>query len=362
MRKLKYSLLTVTALTAVSLSNYNNDNVVFANDNISQILSNIDEKSDSSLNDGISKLENQITETQLENDKLASDIEKLDSELKALSESIIALNEQLKEQAKSAQISNNTHNNFITTLLDSKNLGDALNRITAMNTISSANQKLKDDLETKKVDMESKQKINQEKIKELESNILQLNEAKAELEVLKLKLQKENEARIAEAEAAALEVRELNANVASGMTSYMPPIVPSGANASITSSSSLANKHTGSGNMYSWGQCTWGVKSLANWVGTYWGNASQWGYSAAAEGFNVGTTPVVGAIIVFNDGGYGHVGYVTDVRSDGMIQIMESNYGGSAYAVDPRGIGNFRGWFNPNSGWASISYIYPPVG
>ena len=112
-------------------------------------------------------------------------------------------------------------------------------------------------------------------------------------------------------------------------------------------------------NSYPWGQCTWGVKVLAPWVGNYWGNAAQWTASAASAGFRTGSAPVAGSVIVWNDGGYGHVAYVTDVREDGMIQVLEANHGGSADAADPRGIGNYRGWFNPHNGIGSVSYIYP---
>lgn len=112
-------------------------------------------------------------------------------------------------------------------------------------------------------------------------------------------------------------------------------------------------------NSYPWGQCTWGVRVLAgDWVGPFWGNGAQWDDSARAQGLRVGTTPVVGSVIVWDDGGYGHVAYVTDVREDGYIQVHEANYGGSAYAADPRGIGNYRGWFKPTG----VSYIYPPEG
>ena len=42
-----------------------------------------------------------------------------------------------------------------------------------------------------------------------------------------------------------------------------------------------------------------------------------------------------------------------------MIQVLEANHGGSADAADPRGIGNYRGWFNPKGIIGSVSYIYP---
>ena len=109
-------------------------------------------------------------------------------------------------------------------------------------------------------------------------------------------------------------------------------------------------------NTYPWGQCTWGAKEMAPWVMNYWGNAGDWAASAAAAGFKVGTTPKVGAIIVWTNGGYGHVGYVTEVREDGSIQIIESNYAGISTPT------NVRGWFNPTTtGEGVVSYIYPPA-
>ena len=58
---------------------------------------------------------------------------------------------------------------------------------------------------------------------------------------------------------------------------------------------------------------------------------------------------------------YGHVAFVTGVNFDtGEIQVHEANYLGTAYEADPRGIGNYRGWFNPNAaGLGEVSYIYP---
>ena len=110
---------------------------------------------------------------------------------------------------------------------------------------------------------------------------------------------------------------------------------------------------------YPWGQCTWGVKVLAPWVGPQWGNANQWANSAIREGYTTGNTPKVGSIIMWPGlgGGYGHVAYVTEVREDGMIQVMEANFAGSADAADPRGVQNYRGWFNPHSVGAH-TYIY----
>ncbi|HEM6338826.1 TPA: CHAP domain-containing protein [Streptococcus suis] len=78
---------------------------------------------------------------------------------------------------------------------------------------------------------------------------------------------------------------------------------------------------------------------------------------AAAQGYEVGTTPKVGAVIVWTDGGYGHVGVVTEVGENGLIQIVESNYNGNMT------VANYRGFFNPlETGAGTVSYIYPPAG
>lgn len=101
---------------------------------------------------------------------------------------------------------------------------------------------------------------------------------------------------------------------------------------------------------YPVGQCTWGVKVVAPWAGSFWGNADQWPASAAAAGFKTGTTPKVGAIISWSGC---HVAYVTDVREDGMIQVIEANYAGN------QSIANYRGWFNPIGIQGTVTYIYP---
>lgn len=109
-------------------------------------------------------------------------------------------------------------------------------------------------------------------------------------------------------------------------------------------------------NTYPLGQCTWGAKEAAPWVGNNWGNANDWAATAASLGYEVGTTPKVGAVIVWSDGYYGHVGVVTDVSETGQIQIVESNYNGYM------SVANYRGWFTPSGEGAIISYIYAPAG
>lgn len=109
-------------------------------------------------------------------------------------------------------------------------------------------------------------------------------------------------------------------------------------------------------NTYPVGQCTWGAKEAAPWIGNYWGNANDWAVKAASLGYEVGATPKVGAVMVWTDGGYGHVAVVTAVSETGEIQVVESNYAGNTALAD------YRGWFNPANESAQISYIYAPEG
>ena len=110
-------------------------------------------------------------------------------------------------------------------------------------------------------------------------------------------------------------------------------------------------------NTYPTGQCTWGVKEMAPWVGNYWGNARDWIASAQNAGYSTGSTPTVGSVAVWPEdgGGYGHVAYVMSVTNNNSIQVMESNYAGNM------SIGNYRGEFDPTNTYSgsSVSYIYP---
>ena len=106
-------------------------------------------------------------------------------------------------------------------------------------------------------------------------------------------------------------------------------------------------------NTYPAGQCTWGVKSLASWVGNNWGNGADWAQSASNAGYYVSSTPAVGTVASWDDGGYGHVAYVTNVdEQTGMIQALEANYAGN------QAINNYRGWFDPTTCQGQVSYIY----
>ncbi len=105
-----------------------------------------------------------------------------------------------------------------------------------------------------------------------------------------------------------------------------------------------------SGNGYDYGFCTWYVATQIK-VPSNWGNASSWAYYAGLSGWNVSSTPTIGAIAQtpYAAGGEGHVAIVTAVKGN-QIQYRDMN--------------GIAGWGAVGySGWVSASrypnYITP---
>lgn len=334
----------------------------------------------------VSAIKSQQEKLQAENEKLTAESEKLSAEIDELSKNIVARNESLANQARSAQTSG-TVTSYINTIVNSSSITEAISRVTAMNEIISANNKM---LEQQKADKEAiaeKQIANNEAIntvianqqtladdaqalttKEAELKVAQINlaaeKASAEGEKNSLLEQKAAAQKAAEAAAAAeaayrsQQASQLQAIQASGNTNLSAqiqavsggtPVAAAPAPAAAVSNVSYSSDAS----TYPVGQCTWGVKTLAPWAGNYWGNGGQWAASAAAAGFRVGSQPQVGAIACWNDGGYGHVAVVTAVQSANNIQVSEANYAGN------QSLGNHRGWFDPTNAQGYVTYIYP---
>ncbi len=84
-----------------------------------------------------------------------------------------------------------------------------------------------------------------------------------------------------------------------------------------------------SGNLYAPGNCTWYVKNRRPDLPNNLGNANTWYSMAAADGYNVGSTPKKGAVGTSTAGWLGHVVYVEGVSLDGQyVTISEMNYAG----------------------------------
>lgn len=359
----------------------------------------------------VSEIKQQQENLQAENDRLNEESERLSSEIDELSKNIVARQESLANQARSAQTTG-TATSYINAIVSSGSLTEAISRISAMNEIADANNKMLQEQKRDKEDIAQKQKENNDAIntviankQQLEDDAQALSTKEAELKVAQLNLaaekssaeneknallQQKAEAEKAAAAAAAAEAayrakqKEQQAAVkASANTSLQaqvqaaaqtpaatpaaaPAATPAAAQTSVAAQPAVQTQaaaapvattsrptYSTSASSYPVGECTWGAKTLAPWAGDYWGNGGQWAASAAAAGFRTGSQPQVGAIACWNDGGYGHVAVVTAVQSTTSIQVSESNYNGI------RSIGNYRGWFNPTTAQGTVTYIYP---
>lgn len=351
----------------------------------------------------VSEIKKQQADLQAENDRLNDESEKLSAEIDELSKNIVARQESLANQARSAQTTG-TATSYINAIVSSGSLTEAISRISAMNEIADANNKMLQEQKRDKEEIAKKQKENNDAINTVIANKQQLDDdaqalttKEAELKVAQLNLaaekstaeneknalvQQKAEAEKAAAAAAAAEAayrakqKEQQAAVkASANTTLQAqvqaaaqtpavsgaPATPAAPAAQATTQKVAAAPaattsrptYSSSASSYPVGECTWGAKVLAPWAGDYWGNGGQWAASAAAAGFRTGSQPQVGAIACWNDGGYGHVAVVTAVQSTTSIQVSESNYLGI------RSIGNYRGWFNPVNAQGTVTYIYP---
>ena len=336
------------------------------------------------IQEQVSAIQAEQSNLQAENDRLQAESKKLESEITELSKNIVSRNDSLQKQARSAQ-TNGAATSYINTIVNSKSITEAISRVAAMSEIVSANNKMLEQQKADKKAISEKQVANNDAINtvianqqkladdaqtlttkqaELKAAELNLAAEKATAEDEKASLLEKKAAAEAEAKAAAEAEAAYKAKqasqeqtvVASGNTTFTAEVQAVSESSSSYTPALVKHHPTYSTNASSYptGECTWGAKTLAPWAGDYWGNGAQWATSAAAAGFRTGSTPQVGAIACWNDGGYGHVAVVTAVSSSTSIQVSESNYGGN------RTIGNKRGWFNPTTtSEGFVTYIYP---
>lgn len=418
---MKKKLLTTILLTTVALSQVgtvisvgadSTDDKIAAQESKIADLSSKEQSAQAQVDQiqsQVSEIKKQQETLKAENDRLNEESAKLSAEIEELSKNIVARQESLANQARSAQTTG-TATSYINAIVSSGSLTEAISRVSAMNEIASANNKMLEEQKRDKEDIDAKQKENNDAINTVIANQQQLNDdeqalatKEAELKVAQLNLAAEKStaendknallaekvaAEKAAAEAAAAEAAyraqqeeqrkavEASANTslqaqvqAATQTTAAEQAATEGAQPQATVSTPAAPAvqtqtvatpaatsrptYSSSASSYPVGECTWGAKVLAPWAGDYWGNGAQWAASAAAAGFRTGSQPQVGAIACWNDGGYGHVAVVTAVQSTTSIQVSESNYLGI------RSIGNYRGWFNPVNAQGSVTYIYP---
>ena len=381
-----------TVLSSVQ-ANTTNEKIAAQDSKISELTTQQKEaqKQVDEIQTQVTAIQTEQEKLQAENEKLQEESKKLEGEIIELSKNIVARNESLENQARSAQ-TNGTATSYINTIINSNSITEAISRVAAMSEIVSANNKMLQQQKEDKKAISEKQVANNNAIntvianqqtladdaqalttKQAELKAAELNlaaeKATAESEkatLLEQKAAAEAEAKAAaEAEAAykAKQTSQQQTVAASANTTFAAQVQATSSSSSDDDSSytpavtTVSQRPTYSSNASSYpvGQCTWGAKTLAPWAGDYWGNGGQWAASAAAAGFRTGSTPQVGAIASWDDGGYGHVAVVTAVESSTRIQVSECNYDGSG--TQP--IGNYRGWFNPTASRGTVRYIYP---
>ena len=381
-----------TVLSSVQ-ANTTNEKIAAQDSKISELTTQQKEaqKQVDEIQTQVTAIQTEQEKLQAENEKLQEESKKLEGEITELSKNIVARNESLENQARSAQ-TNGTATSYINTIINSNSITEAISRVAAMSEIVSANNKMLQQQKEDKKAISEKQVANNDAIntvianqqtladdaqalttKQAELKAAELNlaaeKATAESEkatLLEQKAAAEAEAKAAaEAEAAykAKQASQQQTVAASANTTFAAQVQATSSSSSYDDSSytpaptPVSQRPTYSTNASSYpvGQCTWGAKTLAPWAGDYWGNGGQWAASAAAAGFRTGSTPQVGAIASWDDGGYGHVAVVTAVESSTRIQVSECNYDGSG--TQP--IGNYRGWFNPTASRGTVRYIYP---
>ncbi|MGC3942546.1 CHAP domain-containing protein [Streptococcus koreensis] len=413
---MKKKLLTTILLSTVALSQVgtvisvgadSTDDKIAVQDSKIADLSSKEQSAQAEVNQiqsQVSEIKKQQESLKAENERLNEESARLSAEIEELSKNIVARQDSLANQARSAQTTG-TATSYINAIVSSGSLTEAISRVSAMNEIASANNKMLEEQKRDKEAIDAKQKENNDAINTVIANQQQLNDdeqalatKEAELKVAQLNLaaekstaENEKNALLAEkaaaekaaAEAAAAEAAyraqqeeqrkavEASANTnlqaqvqaatqtpaadaAQPQATVATPAAPAVQTQTVATPAATSRPtYSSSASSYPVGECTWGAKVLAPWAGDYWGNGAQWAASAAAAGFRTGSQPQVGAIACWNDGGYGHVAVVTAVQSPTSIQVSESNYLGI------RSIGNYRGWFNPVNAQGSLTYIYP---
>lgn len=413
---MKKKLLTTILLSTVALSQVgtvisvgadSTDDKIAAQDSKIADLSSKEQSAQAEVDQiqsQVSEIKKQQETLKAENERLNEESARLSAEIEELSKNIVARQESLANQARSAQTTG-TATSYINAIVSSGSLTEAISRVSAMNEIASANNKMLEEQKRDKEAIDAKQKENNDAINTVIANQQKLDEdaqvlttKEAELKVAQLNLaaekstaENEKNALLAEkaaaekaaAEAAAAEAAyraqqeeqrkavEASANtnlqaqvqaatqtpaaeVAQPQETVSTPAAPAVQTQTVATPAATSRPtYSSSASSYPVGECTWGAKVLAPWAGDYWGNGAQWAASAAAAGFRTGSQPQVGAIACWNDGGYGHVAVVTAVQSTTSIQVSESNYLGI------RSIGNYRGWFNPVNAQGTVTYIYP---
>ena len=203
---MKKKLLTTILLTTVALSQVgtvisvgadSTDDKIAAQDNKIADLSSKEQSAQAQVDQiqaQVSEIKKQQETLKAENERLNEESAKLSAEIEELSKNIVARQESLANQARSAQTTG-TATSYINAIVSSGSLTEAISRVSAMNEIASANNKMLEEQKRDKEDIDAKQKENNDAINTVIANQQQLNDdeqalatKEAELKVAQLNL------------------------------------------------------------------------------------------------------------------------------------------------------------------------------
>lgn len=367
----------------------------------------------------VSEIKKQQEDLQAENDRLNEESERLSAEIDELSKNIVARQESLANQARSAQTTG-TATSYINAIVSSGSLTEAISRISAMNEIADANNKMLQEQKRDKEEIAQKQKENNDAIntviankQQLEDDAQALSTKEAELKVAQLNLaaekssaeneknallQQKAEAEKAAAEAAAAEAayrakqkEQQEAVKASANTTLQAqvqaatqtpaateavaapaataqPAVQAPATTQVTAQPAVqtqaaaapAPAATTSHPTYSTSASSYPVGECT------WGAKTLAPWAGDYWG-NGGQWAASAAAAGFRTGSQPQVGAIACWNDGGYghvavvtaVQSTTSIQVSESNYLGIRSIGNYRGWFNPVNAQGSVTYIYP---
>ncbi|MFC4653104.1 CHAP domain-containing protein [Lactococcus nasutitermitis] len=301
-------------------------------------------------------------------DLLATD-KKLTADIASLRENIQERSSFLEAQARSAQVNNSTMN-YLNAIINSKSITNAIQKVTAMATVTTANKNM---IEQQQADMTSVTKKLEQSQKDegkavkAQNKLAQQNQAlltqQAQLKVAQTNYQltittaegKKSELlaqKAAEEKAAAATAAKVKAEQEAVKAANSKPIPPAPSSSNNTSSSNAATATASSNsssnsstpgsysstNIAHYMGCTEYVKgAFGSRVGDVWGDGKDWANSARSDGFTVDFNPVAGSTVaVFGPGqrggDRGHVAVVESVdKAAGTMKIGEAIDLGNGY-------------------------------
>ena len=276
----------------------------------------------------LAQLNQQLTESQARLDELNNRVEVAEAEA-------VNLNGRLEEdqkretqlQKEAAVLARAQYERpalSLTTILDATSLEQLLSDIAQSQLIAQKQWRLRlqaQDLRKKDQRTRDEQAANTQKIKDARDQA-----ADVASRTLALR-NKANDAVIqARAEAIAAQARATQAAAASRPVAARPPpsAPPPPAPGGAPPPGAIVDPP--GANHFAYGYCTWYVANRRNVP--WFGNAIEWWPNAPPYGYAEGQTPVVGAIMVTRESGWGHVAYVESVNGDGTWTVSEMNYAG----------------------------------